>query len=226
VCSPRPRVGRTLVARLLTEYFLADGRSAAAFDANPQDPVLSEHLPDYTIPATIGDTTSQMALFDHLIVNDAIPKIVDLASGLFAPFFDVARDIGFFEEARARLLDIVVLFVTDHHARSAEAYASLLQCAAQVMLIPVQNEAITKTFRSTEFPPARAVPLRIAALSPVLNSFINKPGFSFANYLHKPAPYPTELHNWINRTFIDFRDLELRLMLEEFRTLFRYSDWP
>jgi hypothetical protein len=228
LCSPRPRVGRTLIARLLTEYFLADGRPVTAFDANPQDPVLSEYLPDHTLPATIADTASQMALFDQLIADDAVPKVVDLANGLFGPFFDVARDIGFVEEARARSVDLVVLFVADHHAKSVEAYGRLLERHPQIMLVPVQNEAIIKSVRAAEFPPARAgaAPLRVAALSPVLHAFINKPGFSFADYLHKPAQYPTELHTWINRSFIAFRDLELRLLLEEFRTLFRHPEWP
>lgn len=228
LCSPRPRVGRTLIARLLTEYFLADGRTVTAFDANPQDPVLSDFLPDYTLPATIGDTASQMALFDQLIVDDAVPKVVDLANGLFVPFFDVARDIGFIDEARGRAVDVVVLFVTDHHPRAADAYGRLLDRHPHLMLVPVQNEAITKSFSGAEFPPSRAggMPLRVEALSPVLHAFIKKPGFSFAEYLQRPSPHPTELHTWISRSFVAFRDLELRLLLEDFRTLFRHPDWP
>src|SRR5215469_14078161 len=70
ICSPRPRVGKTLIARLLTEFFLFDGRSAAAFDTSPNDTSLSHYLPEWTIPATISDIKSQMALFDRLIIND------------------------------------------------------------------------------------------------------------------------------------------------------------
>src|SRR5205823_3597935 len=81
VCSPRPRVGKTLVARLLVEFFLANHRRALAFDANPNDPALSEYLP--AEPATIADTPGQMALFDRLIVNDGTPKVVDLAADQF-----------------------------------------------------------------------------------------------------------------------------------------------
>jgi hypothetical protein len=34
VASPRPRVGKTLLARLLTDFHLQEGRSVAAFDLN------------------------------------------------------------------------------------------------------------------------------------------------------------------------------------------------
>jgi hypothetical protein len=35
VTSSRPRVGKTLIARALTEYFRVQSRPVAAFDVNP-----------------------------------------------------------------------------------------------------------------------------------------------------------------------------------------------
>src|SRR5689334_16731683 len=80
VCSPRPRVGKTLIARLLTEFFLFDGRSVVAFDASPNDASLSRYLPECTITATTTDIKSQIAFFDRLMINDAKPKVIDLAA--------------------------------------------------------------------------------------------------------------------------------------------------
>ena len=37
VTSSRPRVGKTLVARALTEYFPAQNRPIQAFDVNPDE---------------------------------------------------------------------------------------------------------------------------------------------------------------------------------------------
>ena len=45
VCSPRQRVGKTLIARALTEFILADGRAAIAFDLNPNNTALYGFLP-------------------------------------------------------------------------------------------------------------------------------------------------------------------------------------
>ena len=87
VTSSRPRVGKTLIARALTEYFLAQGRPVAAFDVNPDDFKLMDHLPAYTAAASIDDTRGEMALFDQLAAEDEVPKVVDLGHYPFERFF-------------------------------------------------------------------------------------------------------------------------------------------
>jgi len=66
VTSSRPRVGKTLIARALTEYFCAQRRLVAAFDVNPDEFRLIDHLPAYTAAASLNDTRGEMALFDQL----------------------------------------------------------------------------------------------------------------------------------------------------------------
>src|SRR5262245_34395120 len=102
ICSPLPRVGKTLVAQLLIEYFVADGRPAAAFDLNPDGFALAAHYPDHARVANISGTKGQMALFDQLIVADGAPKVVDIGYGCFEQFFGVMENIGFAAEAQRR----------------------------------------------------------------------------------------------------------------------------
>lgn len=221
VCSPRPRVGRTLLARLLVEYFALDARPVSAFDVNPGDPVLHDFLPDYVRKATIADTRDQMALFDRLIAPDSVPKIVDLAHGLFDPFFELVSQIGFAAESHARLIDLVLLFVTDTHRLSVDAYGRLGRHFPATMLVPVHNESVTRAFYADSFPATGESPLRLPRLSPVLNTVINKKGFSFAHFLQKPVSHPTEIHDFVHASFVGFRELELRLLMADFRQLFR-----
>jgi hypothetical protein len=222
VCSPRPRVGRTLIARLLTEFFVADGRNPVAFDANPDDPVLARCLPDLATRSAIGQTMNQMALFDRLIMADGHPKIVDLAPELFQGFFDLMAEIDFVAEARSRGIETVLLFIAENHARSADACERLYQRFPSATVVQVRNESLA-TYGFDDFPLLEdgAAALNIPALSPMLAGVIDRPGFSFAEYVEKHAEFPTGLHAWIVRAFIAFRDLELRLMLEEFGTLFQ-----
>jgi hypothetical protein len=210
VCSPRPRVGKTLIARLLTEFFLFNGRSAAAFDASPNDASLSRYLPDCTVPATISDIKNQMALFDRLIVNDGRPKVIDLAAGLFEPFFTLMGDISFLEEASKQLVNPVVLFVADRHRVCAEAYQRIWPQFSG-SLVPVHNRAIMTAWHYTNFPTRRAngFPLRLSCLPYTLNDIVKKKGFSFAKFLETPVNnFSTELHEWINRSFVTFRELQ------------------
>jgi hypothetical protein len=72
------------------------------------------------------------------------------------------------------------------------------------------------------FPTRRAngVPLRIPCLPWALNGVVNKKGFSFTKFLDAPVNTPTELHEWINRSFVAFRELQLSILMENFRPLF------
>ncbi len=221
VCSSRPRVGRTLVARLLVDFFRVDERPVVAYDANPNDPVLSDYLAAYTEPATVADTQGQMALFDRLIVPGDAAKIVDVAADQFGTFFDAMQAIDFAGEAGRAEIDVVVLYMAENHIRSAEAYRDLLGRFSGVTLVPVHNE-IVETYGAPWLPhPAvSAAPIHIPHLPPYLHGVVRRRGFSFADYLRRAEQHPTLLHKWTSRPFIAFRDLELRLSLAEFAPLF------
>src|SRR5262245_51569131 len=123
VCSPRQRVGKTLIARALTEFILADGRSAIAFDLNPNNAALYGFLPRYAALAELATTRGQMALFDELISDDEVAKVVDLGDESFQKFFTLFRQLGVIEEAKRRGIEVVALFIADPDPRSAQSYA-------------------------------------------------------------------------------------------------------
>lgn len=221
VCSPRPRVGRTLLARLLVDFFLMEGRPVAAFDFEAEAPSLADFLPGYTEKADVSDIEGQMALFDRLIVPDHMAKVVDLAPGSFEKFFSVMRQIDFIDDARRRGIEPVALFMADPDAASERAYAGLQSRLPEMVLVPVYNEAVARDQRSRKnFPLSRAVsvPMQIPALMPLLYRYLEKPPFSFADFRSTPPqniPLDVymELHRWMRRVFVEFRELELRLLL-------------
>src|SRR5450755_3769142 len=95
VCSPRPLLGKTLVARLLSEFQLLKHGAVAAFDINLKEPSLLEYLPEITETAEVDDTFGKMALMDRLIVNDGMAKVIDLGFHAFDEFFKMSEEIGF-----------------------------------------------------------------------------------------------------------------------------------
>ena len=50
ICSPRPLVGKTLIARLLSEFLLLKNGNVAAFDINLKEPSLLDYLPESPRP--------------------------------------------------------------------------------------------------------------------------------------------------------------------------------
>src|SRR6266700_819036 len=113
ICSPRPLVGKTLVARLLSEFLLLKNGTVTAFDINLKEPSLLDFLPAVTETADVIDTFGKMQLMDRLIVNDGVAKVIDLGFHAFDEFFRMSEEIGFMKEAARRSVAPVVLFVAD-----------------------------------------------------------------------------------------------------------------
>lgn len=212
VCSPRPRVGKTLLSRLLTEYLALQNRYTTAFDINLNEPSLLDYLPRLTETANIDDTFGQMQLMDRLIVHDGAPKVIDLGFYAFENFFRMAAEIGFAKEARRRGVEVVILFIADRDRASHRAWELLRKDFASAALVPVNNEQILLG----EVPVwiGRAELLAIPILPGFLKTYIDRTSFSFANFLKTSNDRSSELHQWISNRFIRFRELGLKLMLK------------
>ena len=212
ICSPRPLVGKTLIARLLSEFLLLKNGAVAAFDINLKEPSLLDYLPDVTETAQVDDTFGKIALMDRVIDNDGVAKVIDLGFHAFDEFFKMTGEIGFLKEAARRGVSPLILFVADTDRVSARAFPMLQQQIPPPALVTVDNEHIVRG----ELPPAmaRGRVLRIAALPAFLKTYIDRLTFSFTGYLRNEKDSSTELHQWIRANYSSFRDLELNLLLQ------------
>jgi hypothetical protein len=216
VCSPCRRVGKTLVSRLLTEFYVVNDRPATAFDLADESPQLADYLPEITSTADISDTRGQMAFFDQLIADNIGVKIIDLSHRVFMNFFAVAQEIRFFEEARRRSIEPLILFIIDPDPKSAKAYAFLQRQLSQASLLPVRNQIRVAATPYGDTPPkADLAPrsLDIPLLAFPLRAFIDQQSFSFsqlwqATSVDLPVPLKDELACWVERIFFQFRVLE------------------
>ena len=211
ICSPRPGVGKTLIARLLTEFLLLHKGAVAAFDINLREPALIDYLPRVTETARIDDTFGQMALMDRLIVNDGIPKVIDLGFHAFDDFFRIVDEIGFMKEAARRGIDPIVLFIPDRDRASAAAWDMLRATLPRTALVAVDNEHVLWGDWPKALADAR--PFRIAALPAFLKSIINRQTFSFTRFLRENQGQSSELSQWVRDNYTRFRELELNLIL-------------
>jgi hypothetical protein len=225
VCSPSRRVGKTLMARFLTEYHLADGRPVAAYDLADETPQLTDFLPRHSAAADISDIHGQMALFDGLIAGNEMPKVIDVGHRAFGLFFAIAHKIGLFEEARRRGIEPVILFMIDPDPKAEKAYSLLRRSFPGTSLLPARNLTVAKGLRYGDaFPHAStlAASLEISELAPPLRSLVDRPGFSFADFPQRPpagsrvsAKARDELLTWIRRIRFQLREIELCLIYEQ-----------
>ena len=154
VASPRPRMGKTLLARLLMEFFRDSDRPLVGFDLNPGEPLLAGRFPKLVWTVDIADTRGQMALFDRLLADTTSTKVIDLGYGPFEQFFAVMQEIGFVPEARRRSIEPIVLFIPDPTAATMRIYAEL-QRRLPAIFVPVHNESVSLMFSRQDFPPTR-----------------------------------------------------------------------
>ncbi len=213
ICSPRPLVGKTLLARLLSEFLLLKDGAVSSFDINLKEPSLLEYLPRITETADVVDTLGKMQLMDRLIVHDGIAKVIDLGFHAFDEFFKMTHQIGFLKEAARRGVAPVVLFVADTDRVSARSYPTLQEYFPAKALITIDNEHVVRG----ELPRAMAAGrvLRISALPSFLKTYIDRVSFSFTDYLRNERDSSTELHQWIRRNYTSFRELELSLLPQQ-----------
>jgi hypothetical protein len=226
VCSPRRSGGKTLVSRLLTEFYVLGDRPVAAFDLCDERPQLADYLPQFTTIAEINDIHGQMAFFERLIAENEGAKIIDVSHRIFKNFFTIAQKISLFEEARRHCIEPLILFVIDADPKSPEVYATIRRWFPEASLLPVRNMAETIAISTRDTPPkARTAPasLEVPLLSLSLRALIDRQYFSLSEFWRaKPANLPDalddELRDWVECVFFQFRDIELSLGCEDTST--------
>ena len=222
VCSPRRSVGKTLISRLITEFYVIKDCPVAAVDLADEGPQLADYLPKFATIADIGDIRGQMALFDRLIAERDIPTVIDVSHRAFKNFFTVVREITFFEEARRHSIKPLILFIIDPNA--TKAYTMLRRQFTQTSLLPVRNQieasAIVRVSPNASMPlPSPDIPL----LGFSQRALIDQPSFSFSQFWSVPAGLPqrvdAQLRSWLEYIFSQLNHLECSLAYEDRSTL-------
>jgi len=212
ICSPVPQVGKTLLARLLSEFLLLREGRVAAFDINIREPSLLDYLPDITETADVIDTCGKMQLMDRVIVDDGLAKVIDLGFHAFDEFFKMTGEIALLKEAVRRNVTPQFLFMAGTDRLSVRANEMLCKQIPRINLTTVHNEHIVRGPLPANMATGRL--LRLAELSSFLKTFVDRPTFSFTAYLRQQTDSSAELHQWIRQAFLGFRELELTQILQ------------
>jgi hypothetical protein len=222
VCSPHARAGVTTTARLLTDFFLSQGSPVEGFDTDPHEPRYATLFPDIVRTIDIADIKGQISLFDRLLVHDETPKIVDVWHRSFDRFFSTVREIGFFEEARRKGVEPIIVYQVDGTAFALAKAMALSASWKDLWMISVQNEGAAPL---DEAPPDLLLryPARGKFVIPPLDAPIarrlDNDDISLAGFLVSPPPNMSivvraALKSWLQQIFTQFQSFELRLNLE------------
>lgn len=198
VCSDRHRNGKTLLARVLIDYLMLDGRDPFVIDADFPDGPLRNYFPGRTALVDFAATAGQMKLFDTILGSPGRDYVIDLPSTQTDNFFKTAVDLGFIGEAGRYGFRLVVLFVIDQNAESLKSARALEAHVRPDLVVFVCNHFIGCAVESGSQGPVIDIP----ALDPDVIAVTDGKRFSFRSFLLDDGQGLTGPRNTELKTFL------------------------
>ena len=223
VCSPHGRVGKTTAARVLADYVLLSGRPFQGFDTDPHEPEFAGRFPQQVVVTDLSTVRGCMALFDPLLVNDDVPKIVDLWHRSMQQFFTLFEETDFLTEARRVCVEPIVFFMTDASERSVRVADELAERYPDMTMVAINNEGAAPLGEAAldlleRYPTSRT--FRFGALDPIMRQTIEPIDFSLSQFMLAPPNdmsfiVRSGIKGWLNRALAQYHSFELSMTLEQ-----------
>jgi hypothetical protein len=119
---------------------------------------------------------------------------------------------------------VPILFIVAPDHTSVTAYRSLRARFAHATLAPVHNEMLGPAQHRDKYPLTTGRPGPV----PGLRRYMETPPFSFADpriadSTRIPATAYAELERWLRRIYLEFRELDLRILLVDLQSSIQLS---
>jgi hypothetical protein len=150
VASDQHRNGKTLFARILTDYLLLDGRDPFVIDTDAPDGPLRAYFPGRTQLADYANVQGKIKIFDTILTSIGRDYVIDLTARHTDAFFDKAAELGFFAETAKLGYRIIVFFIVDADAASLKKARALQESLEVDLFVPVRNQYIGSAWPEDE----------------------------------------------------------------------------
>ena len=154
VASLHGHVGKTLLARTLTDYFILSGNMPYVFDTDAVERGLHASFPAEARVIDLAVVRDQMRLFDTLAEPSPKPRIVDVTHRSLITFFELLRGTDVIAEARSRGIEPVIFYIPDRRADSFEAGVVLRDNFPDCGFIVVDNAFLKEPKRGARQEPS------------------------------------------------------------------------
>ncbi len=218
VCSDRHRNGKTLLARVLIDYLMLDGRDPFVIDADFPEGPLRAYFPGRTALVDFDHMPGRMKLFDTILASPGRDYVIDLPATQRENFFEAMVALRFMAEARRAGYHFIVLFLVDRDAESARHADDVARDIAPDLMVYVRNDQMGSALEPSE---DRFV-LTMPALDPALTEVIAGRRFSLRRFLlgeesGVPPPLRSKLKSFLYIMLTGFRDMDPALSLAKLK---------
>lgn len=179
-------VGKSVVARLIAQYFIDQGREFAGIDADGSYGALQRHYADFTQSVALERPESADSIMDRALGADR-SVLVDLPAQSVRALSHWIEGADVLRYARELGVDLTFWFVTDGGYGSARALETLVDLFDERLnYVAVKNHGRGRDFRQFEQSTALqrvfqlgAQSMALAELEPQTMYAIDQGGFSF-----------------------------------------------
>jgi hypothetical protein len=218
VCSDQARNGKTLLARVLVDFLLMEGRDPFCFDLGHPEGALRAYFPGRTAAVDFAMPEGQARVFDTMLTWAGRDYVIDLPAQHLARFCETAGGDGFAAKAREKEFRLATLFIVDRDERSLTTAAAVEDILMPDIFVPVANR-----FVGTALPEGVPGPVLVMErLEDELEAVISHRRFSFRAFMQGdeaavPLRHRTSLKNFLHRLVTGMREFEPALSLQALR---------
>ncbi len=218
VCSDRHRNGKTLLARVVVDYLMLDGRDPFVIDAGFPNGRLRNFFPGRTALVDFGSTAGRMKLFDTILGSPGRDYVIDLPSAQTENFFEASRELGFIGEAQRHGFRLAVLFIVDQSPDSLKIADALNMQTRPGLVIFVRNNFVGSALADHG---DRTV-IDIPDLDPEIVAIASAKRFSFRSFLLDDnqgltAGQKTKLKSFLYEIMVGLRNIAPAVSLQALR---------
>lgn len=142
VCSDQSRNGKTLLARVLVDFLLMEGRDPFCFDLGHPEAALRAYFPGRTALVDFATAEGRARVFDTILARSGRDYVIDLPATQLARFCETAGGENFPAKAREKDFRLGVLFVVDREEKSLAAAAAVEDILLPDIFVPVANRFV------------------------------------------------------------------------------------
>jgi hypothetical protein len=154
VTSLHGHVGKTLLARTLTDYFILSGGRPYIFDTDSVERGLYALFPAEARVIDLAVVRDQMLLFDTLAKPSPQMRIVDVTHHSLMTFLELLRGTDVIAEARSHGIESVIFYIPDRRVDSFEAGIILRDNFPDCTFIVVDNAFLKEPKRNARQGPS------------------------------------------------------------------------
>jgi hypothetical protein len=214
VCSDRHRNGKTLLARVLVDYLMLDGKDPFIIDATFPEGPLRAAFPGRTALVDFSQIQGQMKVFDTILGSSGRDYVIDLPAPKTEYFFKTLKELDFQSEALKAGFQIVVLFVVDKEYASLNAAEDIRTLVAPSLLVNVRNQHVGSILDQQAYGLTLDMPVLDRDIVPLIeDKRFSLRAFILGDVSSLPERYHTKLRIFLHAMMTALREIQPAISL-------------